>query len=333
MRKIPVGIVGISGYTGLELFKLLFNHPHFEITYLANSSGESSLGQIHPSLSHLKQFQIQKAHPDTAAKSCELVFLALPHQESMTFCQKLLKHPHIRAIDLSADYRLSLEHYEAHYCPHTDATNLEHAIYGLVEYQRERIANARLVANPGCYPTASLLALLPFLPYIDSSVFIDAKSGVSGAGKKLSPNTHYPFINENIFAYNPLKHRHQIEISEKCLTLGGTQAKINFIPHLTPLTQGMLVSVFATLKAPLDPLEILTHRYENEPFIRVRNTPVDVLNTKGTNFCDLYAQCSGKDLFINASIDNLMRGASSQALVNANIMCGFDEDLGVPKMG
>ncbi len=330
MKKVRVGIIGISGYTGLELFKILYVHPHFTITYLANSSGEEKLEQLHPSLLNLSNLDVQRADVHVAAKECELVFLALPHQESMIFCKELLSYPHLKVIDLSADYRLTQENYETNYCKHLDHENLQHAVYGLVEYQREQIKNARLIANPGCYPTATLLGLLPFLSLIESSVFIDAKSGVSGAGKKPSANTHYPFINENIFAYNPLKHRHQIEIEEKCQYLGNKKAKINFVPHLTPITQGMLVSIFATLKNPIDPLELLHQHYQNEPFIRIRNTPVHALYTKGTHFCDLYAQCNHQDLFISSSIDNLLRGASSQAVVNANLMFGFEESLGIP---
>lgn len=334
MSKISVGIVGISGYTGLELFKILTKHPKFEIQYIANSSGEESIETIHPSLLKVSNLKIHKANPRDIANKIQLLFLALPHQESMLFCKELLElDSQIKIIDLSADYRLSKENYELNYCQHLDEKNLQHAVYGLVEYQREKIKQARLIANPGCYPTASLLGLLPFLPHIQSSIFIDAKSGVSGAGKKLSSNTHYPFINENIFAYNPLAHRHQIEIAEKCQLIGSKEVKINFIPHLTPLTQGMLVSIFATLKETLDPLELLFDFYKNEPFIRIRTQSVDVLNVRGTNFCDIYAKCSGNDLFINTSIDNLMRGASSQAVVNANLMFGFEETLGIPMIG
>lgn len=334
MTKINVGIVGIGGYTGYELFKILIQHPGFKITYLANSSGDNTLDAIHPSLFQVANFPIQKADAKEIAKNVQLVFLALPHKESMQFCKNLFEHnPEIKVVDLSADYRLKQENYEAYYCPHQDPQNLKSSVYGLVEYQREAIKKAKLVANPGCYPTATLLGLLPLLPYIQSSVFVDAKSGVSGAGKKLSPNTHYPFINENIFAYNPLVHRHQVEISEKCEILGKTHAKINFVPYLTPMTTGMIVSIFATLKEAINPLEILEQCYKNEKFIRIRKQPVDVANTKGTNFCDIFAQCSGNDLFINTSIDNLMRGASSQAVVNANLMCGFEETLGIPNIG
>lgn len=348
MKKIPVGIVGISGYTGLELFKILALHPCFEITYIANSSGAGSIDSIHPSLAHIDEILglglpvLKKADPIEAREFCQLLFLALPHQESMKFAKKALEKPDLRVVDLSADYRLSLEHYKGHYCDHEDEENLEHAVYGLPEFNSNLIRDTRLVANPGCYPTASLLALLPFIEFVDSSVFIDAKSGVSGAGKKLTDSTHYPQINENIFAYSPLKHRHQIEIFEKAQqylkhkSLTPIQSeyspdpKIHFVPHLTPLTQGMLVSIFSTLKVELDPILHLKEFYRDSPFVRIKESPVDVLSVRGSNFCDIYADRRGKDLYISASIDNLLRGASSQAVVNANLMCGYDPTLGIP---
>ncbi len=339
MRKIPVGIIGVSGYTGLELFKILLSHPHFEIAYVANSSGEGSLPDLHPKLACIERFSprvlpiLQKADVHEAIKRCELLFLALPHQQSMHFVKAALQHPHIKVVDLSADYRLSQSHYEQFYCSHLDPENLAHAVYGLPEFYAKEIQNARLVANPGCYPTATLLGLLPFLELIESSVFVDAKSGVSGAGKKLSDSTHYPQINENIFAYSPLTHRHQIEIIEKCQAIGKKSLTLHFIPHLTPLTQGMLVSIFATLHTSLDAQAYLKDFYKDAPFVRIRQNPVDVLSTRGSHFCDLYAAMSGRDLYVSSSIDNLLRGASSQAVVNANLMYGFEPSAGIPLLG
>ncbi|PAF42874.1 N-acetyl-gamma-glutamyl-phosphate reductase [Helicobacter sp. 11S02596-1] len=333
IRKIPVGIIGVSGYTGLELIKILCDHRVFEIVYMGNSEGGKELSAIHPCFKNVLEMPVVKADAKEAAKHCELVFLALPHKHAMAFAKEILECGK-KVVDLSADYRLNAQNYEQNYqTPHTDTHNLTHAVYGLPEYAREAIKNASLVANPGCYPTATLLALLPFLEFLeDSSVFVDAKSGVSGAGKTPTDNTHYPHINENIFSYAPLSHRHQIEIEEKCEILGGKGVQVNFIPHLTPLSQGMLVSVFGRLKAPIDPMEVLHNRYEKEKFIRIRNQSVDVKNVRGTNFCDLFALRRNKDIYINASIDNLLRGASSQAVVNANVMCGLPEDLCIPKI-
>ncbi len=329
---VPVAIIGASGYTGLELVKILAQHPEFEIVYVATSEGESRLNRLHPSLEKVVDMPVEKADADAVAKIAQLAFLALPHKTAMGFAKALLDRG-VKVVDLSADYRLKQEAYEAHYCSHEDPEHLSEAVYGLPEYYREAIKTSRLVANPGCYPTASLLGLLPFIPYIkeNTPIFIDAKSGVSGAGKKLSSTTHYVTINENVFAYNPIKHRHAPEIAEKIDDLFLTRVQVNFVPHLLPVTRGMLCSIYMQLENPCDPLEILKDRYGDEPFVRVRNKPVDIKSVAGTNFCDIYARCNGTSLFISSAIDNLLRGASSQAVTNANLICGFDESLGIPR--
>ncbi|MBL0721736.1 MAG: N-acetyl-gamma-glutamyl-phosphate reductase [Sulfurovum sp.] len=332
-----IGIIGASGYTGLELIKMLINHPKFKISYLATTTGDILIDALHPSLKNTIKLSVDKIDIKDIEKKCKLVFLALPHQTSMRYAKKLLKK-NIKVIDLSADYRLELDNYEKYYCKHTDKKNLNNATYGLIEYYKEEIKNTNLIAGPGCYPTATLLAILPLMPYIDEklNIFIDAKSGVSGAGKKLSENTHFVNMNDNIFAYNPLKHRHQPEIQEKIKSIHNVDTNINFVPHLIPATRGELVSIYATLKKDINPdinlLEILKVHYKDDKFIRIRDNPVDIKSTSGTHFCDIYASSNGDALFINSSIDNLLRGASSQALVCANLMCGYKEELGVPNI-
>lgn len=331
MRKIPVGIIGVGGYTGLELVKILFFHPYFELVYLGNSNGGVELDELFPSLSTLANLQVKASDAKEVAKSCELVFLALPHKSAMEFAKELLSLG-VKVVDLSADYRLGLENYEANYCSHSDIDNLSHAVYGLPEYQKEQIAKASLVANPGCYPTATLLALLPFVKYIEESVFVDAKSGVSGAGKNPSEKTHYCKINENMFAYSPLEHRHQVEIEEKVKLFGGKELQVNFIPHLCPFTRGMLVSVYAKVKGGFDEVAVLKEAYKESAFVRIVNSPSEVKNVAGTNFCDLFAKRRGDDLFVSSAIDNLLRGASSQAVLNANLMYSLPQDCGIPKV-
>ncbi|WP_044415765.1 N-acetyl-gamma-glutamyl-phosphate reductase [Halarcobacter anaerophilus] len=328
-----VAIIGASGYTGLELIKILINHPKFDITYIANSTGNENVQDLHPCLKNVLNVDVQKADAKEVSKVADLAFLALPHKTSMFFAKELLDL-NVKVVDLSADYRLELEAYEKHYCPHEDKEHLNGAVYGLPEYYKESIKNTNLVANPGCYPTASLLALLPFIDYIESGsqIFIDAKSGVSGAGKKLSEVSHFANLNENIHAYNPFKHRHMPEIEEKVKLLKEKEFQINFVPHLIPVTRGMLVSVFATLKEDIDVQKVLEESYQNSKFIRIRENVVDIKSTAGTNFCDIFVAKNGKALFVNSSIDNLLRGASSQAVVNANLMCGFEEDEGIPKI-
>jgi N-acetyl-gamma-glutamyl-phosphate reductase len=328
---ISVGVVGASGYTGLELIKMLLNHPEFELKYLATTTGDTVVEVLHPSLVDVISHSVERASVESVAKQCELVFLALPHKASMGFAKGLIAKG-VKVVDLSADYRLELDTYEKHYCKHEDRENLDSSVYGLIEYYRDKLKGANLVAGPGCYPTATLLAILPFIPYMDENapLFVDAKSGVSGAGKKLSATTHFVTINDNIFAYNPLKHRHAPEISEKIEKICGVKMSVNFVPHLIPATRGELISVYGTLKEDIDPLEILKKHYANDKFIRIRERPVDIKSTAGTHFCDIFAMRNENALFVNSSIDNLLRGASSQALVAANLMCGFDESLGVP---
>jgi N-acetyl-gamma-glutamyl-phosphate reductase len=328
-----VAIIGASGYTGLELIKILINHPKFNISYVANSTGGINVQDLHPCLKSVIDMEVSLANATEVAKVADLAFLALPHKTSMAFAKDLLALG-VKVVDLSADYRLELEAYEEHYCEHEDKENIENAVYGLPEYFKEDIKTAKLIANPGCYPTASLLALLPFIDYIDTDapIFIDAKSGVSGAGKNPSETTHYCQINDNCHAYNPFKHRHMPEIQEKVRILKGKDVSINFVPHLLPLTRGMLVSVYATLKEDIDVNEILNNTYKDCEFVRVREKPVDIKSAAGTNFCDLFAAKNGKALFVSSAIDNLLRGASSQAVVNANILCGYEEYEGIPKI-
>ncbi|MGM0518153.1 MAG: N-acetyl-gamma-glutamyl-phosphate reductase [Campylobacterota bacterium] len=330
---MKVAVVGASGYTGLELVKILVNHPKFELTYIANSTGEQKLTQLHPSLMGVIEMDVSKVDTSDIAKNADLAFLALPHKTSMQIAKELLEQG-VKVVDLSADYRLKLETYEKNYCEHVDKEHINQAVYGLPEFYKDDLKGAELVANPGCYPTATLLALIPFIDYIkkDTPIFIDAKTGVSGAGKKLNEITQFGHINENAHAYNPFKHRHMPEIEEKVQLLKNKEFQINFVPHLLPVTRGMLVSVYAILDEDIDEKAILNDAYKDSEFIRIRDNVVDMKSTAGTNYCDIFVTRNKKSLFINASIDNLLRGASSQAVVNANIMCGFQEGEGIPKI-
>jgi len=322
--KIKVAIVGASGYTGLELIKILINHPYFDINELYSSEGGGDISYIYPALKGVFEKEIKKAEIGEIVKN-DLVFLAVPHKTAMNFVKELMKH-NIKIVDFSADYRLNQKNYEDYYCHHTDAVNLENAAYGLPEIFRDFIKNKKLVANPGCYPTATILALYPFLEYIEKEVFVDAKSGVSGAGKKLSETTHFVTDNENFFAYNPIKHRHSIEIAEK------TGLNITFVPQLLPISRGMQISIYAKLKKDIDPMEILKEKYKNEEFIRIKENPVKIKDVAGTHFCDIFAMKNKNMLFINSAIDNLLRGASSQAVANANILFNLPENTALPKI-
>lgn len=331
MTANRVGIIGASGYTGLELIKLILSHPYFELSYVATTEGNTTLSELHPSLLGVHECAVRKADVAEAAKAADLIFLAVPHKTAMEYVKGLMETG-VKVVDLSADYRLQKERYEQHYCPHTDAQNLDNAVYGLPELYREEIKNARLVANPGCYPTSAILALLPFAEHIKagSDIIIDAKSGVSGAGKQCTNNTHYVTINDNLFAYNPLGHRHGPEIFEKISLKTDTEFRVQFVPHLVPATRGMLSSVYLQLSSEIDAEALLQEYYKEEKMVRVRLNPVDMKSVAGTNFCDLYVKQLGSFLFISSAIDNLLRGASSQAVANANLMCGYDESAGLP---
>ncbi len=329
-EKINVGIVGASGYTGLELVKILINHPKFDLSYVSNSEGGVMLSELHPSLSGVYECKVLKADIDEIAQECELVFLALPHKTAMAYVKPLIAKG-VKVVDLSADYRLPQDIYEEFYCPHTDVDNLSHVVYGLPEMFREELKSAKLVANPGCYPTSAILGLLPFMDkrVQNTPIIIDAKTGVSGSGKKLSDATHFVNVNDNLFAYNPLMHRHAPEIAQK---LDIDFVEVNFVPHLVPLTRGMISSIYIQVSDGFDAFKVLEDFYKDEPFVRISKNPVDMKNVAGTNFCDIYVKQKGSMLFISSSIDNLLRGASSQAVVNANIMMGLDEDLGIPNI-
>jgi N-acetyl-gamma-glutamyl-phosphate reductase len=328
LSAIKVGIIGASGYTGLELVKMLLVHPKFELTYVANSEGGMNLTSLHPSLEGVCEFEVKKADPKEAASQCELLFLALPHKTAMAFVKPLVEYG-CRVVDLSADYRLPLDVYEKHYTQHTDKENIPNAVYGLPELFRSKIKSAPIVANPGCFPTSAILGLLPFMEQRiqNTPIIVDAKTGVSGAGKKLSETTHFVHVNDNLFAYNPLLHRHAPEIADK---LGVAEDEVHFVPHLCPVTRGMVSSMYIQVKEGFDPHTLLKRYYEHEPFVRLVDAPVSMKNVAGTNFCDIYVKQKKNLLFISSAIDNLMRGASSQAVVNANLMMGLDEITGIP---
>lgn len=332
---INVALIGASGFTGLELVKGLFFHRHFHLSFVANTKGGQKLSDIHPALKDVVECDIEQIDSyEKIAKTCELVFLALPHGTSMQYAKKFLDLG-LKVIDLSADFRLDLDTYEKWYDKHEAKEYLVQAVYGMPQINREKIKKARLIANPGCYPTASILALLPFLAFIDSNsdIYIDAKSGVSGAGRACKPHTSFVHANENFFAYGALKHRHEPEIAQQLQVASKKDFNVMFVPHLLPITRGMLICAYVKLNTKIEnPLSVLQEYYANESFVRVRKELVQIKNVAGTNFCDIYADLRGNSLFVTSTIDNLIKGASGTALENANIMFGFDEDEGISKI-
>ena len=326
-----VAIIGASGYTGLELIKIIHAHKHFTLHTVATTAGDMMVEELHPALKSVVLQDVKRLDIDAIGRSCGVVFLAVPHKSAMELVKPLMAYA-CKIVDLSADYRLELAAYEKHYCVHSDKEHINEAVYGLPELYKEQIKEAKLVANPGCYPTASILALAPFAPYIKegSTLIVDAKSGVSGAGKKLSDTTHFVHVNENIFAYSPLEHRHAPEIAEKIAYITDKTFDVEFVPHLIPVTRGMLCSVYMELEEEMDAKKLLEDFYKEAFFVRLKDKPVEIKEVAGTNFCDIYVKQKGRRLFLSSAIDNLLRGASSQAVVNANLMCGFDEAASIP---
>lgn len=322
--KIKVGLIGASGYTGLEFIKLIHNHPVFELSYAATSEGGTTIAALHPSLSGIIDLAVEKASVEKADRF-DLIFLALPHKTAFSFAKQLST----KVVDLSADYRLELDTYEKYYCKHEDKAGAKEYTYGLIEHYRKQLQQTKKVAVPGCYPTAALLGLLPLKDHIKSRhIVIDAKSGISGAGKKCSEKTMFCKDNENAYAYAPLQHRHMPEIAEK---LGFAIERINFVPQLIPVTRGMMVNIYAECE-DIDAKALLQAFYKDDSFVRIKDEPVELKNVAGTHYCDIFVKQNGSMVFINAAIDNLLRGASSQAIAAANIICGLDENVGLPRL-
>ena len=335
-----VSIAGATGYTGIELIRLLVKHPEVEVaTLTAESHAGKNITEVAPSLRGWVDQTLVKLSTDVA-KGCDILFLALPHSTSMKYVPELLKGG-CRVIDLSADYRLhEAEEYEQWYqTPHLNPELLSQAAYGLPEVHREDIKKAQLVANPGCYPTGAILALAPIMKekWVDvESIIIDSKSGVSGAGRKLSQTTQFCEANESVAAYSLADHRHTPEIEQELSGLAEQNITVSFSPHLMPMTRGLLTTAYVNSKNKLDRNDLhhlLASFYEAEPFVRVLE-PGQYANTAhvaGSNYCDIGVQVDTRNqrAIVTSAIDNLMKGASSQAIQNMNLMLGIDEATGL----
>jgi len=334
-----VGIVGVSGYSGGEILKILFNHPEVRVTYVSANNTKGAVETLWPSLKGQTSLTCDTYDPVKASDQCDLIFLAVPHTVAMQIAPTLLKNKK-RLIDLSADYRLSsADDYQSWYGqPHLDPEHLSVAVYGLCEFYREKIRSADLIANPGCYSTGALLGLLPLAStHTDNiqSIIIDAKSGVSGAGKKLAAELMFAQVNENFKAYKVLKHQHTPEIDQVLSQIAGRELAVSFVPHLLPVTRGILTTIYVRCQgiSDLNHLhEVYTRFYKKEPFVRVLpsdNQP-ELKNVNHSNFCDIGLAVSEKQnlVVITTAIDNLMKGAAGQAVQNMNIMCHYPEKTG-----
>lgn len=341
---VEVGIYGASGYTGQELLRLLAGHP--EVRVVAATSRRfagKAVADVYPVLAGLTDLVYEDAAPEEIASRAELVFLALPHGVSMKFVPRFLAAG-CKVVDLSADFRLRDEGvYGAWYGHHEAAVLLEEAVYGLPELYRERIRTARLVANPGCYPTSIILGLAPLLRagWIDpATVIVDAKSGVSGAGREPVIGSLFCEVDGSFKAYKAGGvHRHIPEIEQELSTLAGTKTTITFTPHLLPVKRGILSTIYAGLSrraSTQDLLSLYAEFYAGEPFVRVLKAgqAPTLSAVAGSNYCDIGAlveERTGRVIILSA-IDNLVKGASGQAIQNMNLMSGLAEGAGLPRV-
>lgn len=336
---LKVAVVGATGYAGCELIKILLRHPEAEITSIsAKIDKPESISNIFPVFKGQLELVCGELDIPASSKAADLIFLALPHKVSMEFAPKFLESGK-KVIDLSADYRLnSVLEYETWYgAKHTSAELLSSSVYGLPELYRKDIRNVKLLANPGCYPTASILGCAPLVKKSlveEDRIIIDAKSGVTGAGRTPSMGLHFPEANENFRAYKINQHQHMPEINQELSKLAALKVSVTFTPHLVPMNRGILSTIYLTLKKRLDINEaIMIYKdfYAGEPFVRVLDEGVfpETKNVCGTNFCDIGIKVTDKMAIVVTAIDNLWKGAASQAVQNMNIMQGYKETLGI----
>jgi len=339
MSKTRVGIINVSGYTGIELARLLYQHPQVELTSVTGrSTAGKKLGTVFP---HLAGVDLTI---EAELGEVDLAFSAMPHQESAKEVIPLVDRG-VKVVDISADFRLkdAAQYLSWYGFTHPAPKLLEPAVYGLTELYRSQIASAQLVANPGCYPTGAILALAPAVKegLIEPDIVIDSKSGVSGAGRTLSQQTHYSEVNEDATAYALEGHRHLPEIIQELKQLHpGQPPAVTFVPHLIPMTRGILTTAYAPLvsgkiagreKGKEELRQLYLDFYQGEPFVKVVELPPHTKHTWGNNLCLIYPttdQRTGR-LIVVSCIDNLLKGAAGQAIQNMNLMLGLPETTGL----
>jgi N-acetyl-gamma-glutamyl-phosphate reductase common form len=340
MNKVRVGILGGSGYGGSELLRILLQHPAAEIALVtANEHAGKRVSDVHKNLYGLTDLQFLPAPDDTTTfEKLDCVFLALPHGQAMEIVPRLPKN--LKVIDLSGDFRLQDQNeFEQHYNrEHTAMEAQAGFVYGLTETHYEAIKKARLICNPGCFATATILGLAPLVAndLITGRVVVDAKTGSSGSGAKAAANTHHPQRMNSFYAYKPFTHQHVPEIEQELRSLGDWTSELVFMTHSLPVSRGIFASIYVELRKELTEVELLdiyAEFYRDAQFVRLVKGSPDINWVKTTNFCDLGFATRDRQAVVFAALDNLVKGAAGQAVQNMNLMFGFEENTGLKLIG
>ncbi|HEX5707856.1 MAG TPA: N-acetyl-gamma-glutamyl-phosphate reductase [Pyrinomonadaceae bacterium] len=339
-ERIKVGIFGGSGYGGAELLRILLFHPQAEVVLVtANEHAGKSVGEVHKNLRGLTELDFARASDDLReVESLDCLFLALPHGQALEVAPRLPAS--LKVIDLSGDFRLDdpSEFASAYGREHTASDLQREFVYGLTELNRERIKQARLVSNPGCFATATLLALAPLVAreQLTGRVVVDAKTGSSGSGAKPAANTHHPQRANSFYAYKPFTHQHVPEIEQALRAAGDWTSELVFMTHSLPVSRGIFASVYAETKTELtaeDARRLFDDFYAESFFVRTVEGSPDINWVKNSNFCDIGFAARRRQLVVFSAIDNLVKGAAGQAVQNMNLMFGLEETTGLRLAG
>lgn len=345
MKKIKAGIMGAAGYAGLGIIQILNDHPDAELAWISSEDAHSgkNISDIRPSMLGICDLVCQSPDISGLIDKADVIFFALPNGLAMKWAPKV-KEKGRKAIDISADFRIKdLAEYKKWYkIDHASPELVEEAVYGLPELYKDEIKKAWLIANPGCYPTASILGTAPLVKNSlvrTESIIIDAKSGVSGAGATLTDITHFPECNENFRAYAVASHRHNPEIDQIVSNVAGKKVVTTFTPHLTPMNRGILATIYADLvskKSADELLSLYKDFYKGAPFVRVlaKGKLPATKYVSGSNYCDINIVVDERTnrVIVLSAVDNLIKGAAGQAVQNMNMMFGLDEISGLRKM-
>ncbi|HTY12582.1 MAG TPA: N-acetyl-gamma-glutamyl-phosphate reductase [Candidatus Omnitrophota bacterium] len=346
--KNKIGIIGAGGYAGVNLLALLLRHPEAEVVWLMSEDAHKGkkISELFPHMAGECELAcLTLADLDGAAEKVDLIFLALPHGIALNYVPKLLKMGK-KVVDLGADYRFNDEKvfYKWYKIEHPDKAALAEAVFGLPEINKEKIKKARLIGNPGCYPTASILGMAPLVKHglIDNrSIMLDAKSGVSGAGRGVSLKVHFCERNDGVVAYAVNNHRHMGEVEYQLSLIAGTDFPVTFVPHLMPMDRGILVTGYAKIRNPKseirinDLVKLYKEFYKDAAFVRIMESGEPCTkDVSGTNYCriGLSVNEATSTVIVMSTIDNLIKGAAGQALQNMNLMCGYPEKTGLDRI-